>query len=126
MPDLTFQIRGALGPVAQRLRHRICSSRSQPPRRRAHSDRRLRCQIQIETPRRRYTAGEQARLRDLFRGARAMGPDRPCAALDQPHRAVPAFAGTTRIELPFPCTFDFNVTPRSISTVSTAARFRMT
>jgi hypothetical protein len=69
----------------------------------------LRCQIQIEASRRRYGPEEQARLKDLFGD-----PDRwstTVRALLWTHVSVvvPAFTGTTIVELPVSCTFDFNV-----------------
>jgi len=69
----------------------------------------LRCQIQIEASRRRYGPEEQARLKDLFGD-----PDRwssTVRALLWTHVGivVPAFTGTTTVELPVSCTFDFNV-----------------
>ena len=69
----------------------------------------LRCQIQLEPTRRRYGRDEQHRLGELF-GA----PDR----WDQTVRTmlwthaqtvVPRFSGATVVDLPVPCTFDFNV-----------------
>jgi hypothetical protein len=70
----------------------------------------LRCQIQIEVTRRRYTPGEQQRLLDLFGH-----PDRWSQTLRNllwTHAAVvvPGFTGTTTVvDLQVPCTFDFNV-----------------
>jgi len=69
----------------------------------------LRCQVQIESTRRRYLPAEQARLVDLFGE-----PDRWSRTLRtllwaHASAVVPSFVGTTLVELPVPCTFDFNV-----------------
>ncbi len=70
----------------------------------------LRCQIQIEVARRRYAGEEQERLLDLF-GA----PDRWSQTLrsllwTHAQVTIPGFAGAdTVVDLPVPCTFDFNV-----------------
>jgi Family of unknown function (DUF6084) len=69
----------------------------------------LRCQVQIEATRRRYQPEEQARLVDLFGE-----PDRWSRTLRTllwTHASVmvPSFTGSTLVELPIHCTFDFNV-----------------
>ncbi len=69
----------------------------------------LRCQIQIEVTRRRYTPPDQEKLRDLFDS-----PDRWSQTLRNllwTHVSlnVPSFQGSTVVDLPVPCTFDFNV-----------------
>ena len=69
----------------------------------------LRGQIQIEVTRRRYKPGDQQKLRDLFGE-----PDRWSQTLKNllwTHVSVnvPSFEGETIIDVPVPCTFDFNV-----------------
>jgi hypothetical protein len=69
----------------------------------------LRCQIQIEASRRRYSPEEQRQLKDLFGD-----PDRwsnTVRALLWTHVSVvvPSFTDTTTVDLPVTCTFDFNV-----------------
>jgi Family of unknown function (DUF6084) len=69
----------------------------------------LRCQIQIDVTRRRYTVEEQGRMRDLFGE-----PDRWSQTLrsllwTHANVVVPSFQGSTTADLPIPCTFDFNV-----------------
>jgi Family of unknown function (DUF6084) len=69
----------------------------------------LRCQIQIEVTRRRYTKEEQGRMRDLFGE-----PDRWSQTLrsflwTNANIVVPSFQGSTLADLHIPCTFDFNV-----------------
>ena len=69
----------------------------------------LRCQIQIEVPRRRHSAVEQENLLDLF-GT----PDRWSQTLRALQWAcvsttVPCFSGSTAVGLAVPCTFDLGV-----------------
>ncbi len=69
----------------------------------------LRAQIQIESTRRHYTSEEQARLADLFGD-----PDRWSLTLRTmlwTHAIVvlPGFTIETAVDVPVPCTFDFNV-----------------
>jgi hypothetical protein len=69
----------------------------------------LRCQVRIQAQRRGYDAGEEAGLLDLF-GPRERWPVtlKPflwmqCATM------VQGFSGQTEVDLPLPCTFDFDV-----------------
>jgi len=69
----------------------------------------LRCQIQIESTHRRYCPEEQEKLRDLFGE-----PDRWSRTLrgmlwTHTNVMVPQFKESTVVDLPVPCTFDFNV-----------------
>lgn len=111
MPDLTFQIESAnvvpfaaLPMLAFQLRiNNAIDGES------IHTVA-LRCQIQIETTRRRYTAEEQERMLDLFGQ-----PDRWSQTLrsllwTHVNLVVPNFTGATKVvDLQVPCTFDFNV-----------------
>ena len=70
----------------------------------------LRCQVRIEPQRRPYSEADEAELLGLF-GDRSRWRDtlRPfpwmqCAAM------VQGFTGTTEVDLPMPCTYDFEVT----------------
>jgi Family of unknown function (DUF6084) len=69
----------------------------------------LRCQIQIEAPRRAYSAEEQTNLRSLFGE-----PDRWSLTLKPLHwtsvsTVLPAFKDTTSFSLEIPCTLDIRV-----------------
>lgn len=64
----------------------------------------LQCQVRIEAPRRRYATVQQERLRELF------GDQAPCALLWAHAGAlVPGFQDSCMVELPVPCSYDFNV-----------------
>lgn len=69
----------------------------------------LRCQIQIETTRRRYSATEQAQLFELFGEPERWGRTLRSMLWTHTSAMVPPFQGETLIDLPVPCTFDFNI-----------------
>ena len=69
----------------------------------------LRVQVQIEPVRRRYTALEQEHLKELFgepeRWSKSVHP----LLWTNENVNVPSFTGSTVIDVPVPCSFDFNV-----------------
>jgi len=69
----------------------------------------LRAQVQLEATRRKYSLPEQKNLEDLFGTPDRWG--RTLRTLLWTHTSVivPAFSGSTEVNLPVPCTFDFNV-----------------
>jgi len=69
----------------------------------------LRCQIQIEVTRRKYSAEEQENLRDLFGEPARWGQTLRNLLWNNSSVVVPQFAGVTSIDLQVPCTFDFSV-----------------
>jgi hypothetical protein len=69
----------------------------------------LRAQIQIEAPRRNYSAAEQKQLRDLFGEPERWGQTLKTFLWTHTSMIVPPFEGSTDVNLPVPCTFDFNV-----------------
>ena len=110
MPELNFQVEevvavpfAAVPQLAFKLR--ITNVVAEEP---IHSVA-LRCQIQIAATRRRYSPQDQERLLDLFGE-----PDRWSQTLrsmlwTHVSVVVPPFTGNTVIDLPVPCTYDFNV-----------------
>ena len=110
MPDLTFRIEEAVvipfaaaPTIAFKLR-----IENTDPGEKIHTVA-LRCQIQIDVTRRRYTEEEQGRMRDLFGE-----PDRWSQTLrsllwTHANIVVPGFQGSSLADIPVPCTFDFNV-----------------
>lgn len=69
----------------------------------------LRCQIQMETTKRRYTPKEQAQLFELFGEPERWGRTLKAMLWTHASVTVPPFRGETTVDLPVPCTFDFNV-----------------
>ena len=110
MPDLSFQIEGAEAAsfaatptIAFKLR--VTNSN---PAQTVYSVV-LRCQIQIEVTRRRYTAEDQRKLRDLFGEPERWSQTLRNLLWTHVTVNVPRFGGETVVEVPVPCTFDFNV-----------------
>lgn len=69
----------------------------------------LRAQIRIEPARRRYRESEQRRLLDLFGEPERWGQTLGSVLWTHVNLVVPSFRESTMVELPAPCTFDFNV-----------------
>jgi hypothetical protein len=70
----------------------------------------LRCQIQIETTRRGYSAEEQTRMLDLFGNPERWGQTLRNLLWMHTSMVVPHFEGPrTTIDMLLPCSFDFNV-----------------
>ena len=110
MPDLSFQVEGAeavpftASPLLA-LKLRVANADSEEPVQTVT----LRCQVQIEVTRRRYSAGEQDRLLDLFGEPERWGQTLRTMLWTHASVVVPPFTGSTVVDLPVPCTFDFNV-----------------
>jgi len=110
MPDLSFRIEGAeavhyaASPLLA-LKLRIGNV---PAEEHIHAIM-LRCQVQIEVTRRRYTAQDQARLTDLFGEPGRWNRTLRSMLWTHANALVPPFTGQTLIDLQLPCTYDFNV-----------------
>jgi|SRR5579863_2251500 hypothetical protein len=110
MPDLNFEIEGAevskfsASPQIA-LKLRLTNSNANET---VHSVV-LRCQIQLEVTRRRYTAEEQRKLHDLFGEPERWSQTLRNLLWTHVNLNVPTFIKETAIDLLVPCTFDFNV-----------------
>jgi hypothetical protein len=69
----------------------------------------LRCQIQLEAARRQYSAEDQKQLRDLFGEPERWAQTLKTMLWTHASVVAPSFQGTAVVDLPVPCTFDFNV-----------------
>jgi hypothetical protein len=69
----------------------------------------LRAQIQLEVTRRHYSSEEQAKLLDLFGEPDRWGQTLRNLLWTHAILVVPPFVKETVVDLPVPCTFDFNV-----------------
>ncbi len=110
MPDLSFQIEKAEAQrftVAPTLLFKLRISNGVAGEI-IHSVA-LRCQIQIEVTRRQYTSDDQERLRDLFGEPERWGQTLKTMLWTHASVVAPAFQDTAVVDLPVPCTFDFNV-----------------
>lgn len=70
----------------------------------------LRCQVRIEPLRRGYTDEEAAGLHDLFGPRERWGTTQHNFLWLHTTAMVQGFTGTTQVELPLECTYDFEVT----------------
>lgn len=110
MPELNFQVESAVAvPFTASpqlaLKLRVSNASAQDV---IHTVA-LRCQIQIEVTRRKYAPQEQVELRDLFGEPERWSQTLRSLLWTHASTMVPAFTGDTTVELPIPCTFDFNV-----------------
>lgn len=69
----------------------------------------LKCQIRIEPTRRRYGAENPERLLDMFGPPQRWGKTMRSMLWTHVHLIVPPFTSQTTVDLPVPCSFDFNV-----------------
>lgn len=69
----------------------------------------LRCQIQIETRRRRYSSDEHESLRDLFGEPERWSQTLHSMLWTISSAVVQPFDKCTTVKIPVPCTYDFNV-----------------
>jgi hypothetical protein len=109
MPDLDFQVEGAeperfaAAPLL-RFRLRVAEKTATP----VHTIV-LRCQVRIEPGRRRYTTQEKERLLDLFGTPERWGQTVRPMLWTHAVVSVPSFTGSTEVDLPVPCSFDFSL-----------------
>ncbi|MCA1593383.1 MAG: DUF6084 family protein [Acidobacteria bacterium] len=110
MPDLNFQVEGAeavtyaASPLVS-FKLRVTNADANEP---IHTVA-LRCQIQIEATRRRYNEREQEQLLDLFGEPERWGQTLRTMLWTHASVVMTPFQGNTLVELPVPCTFDFNI-----------------
>ncbi|HEV7218815.1 MAG: DUF6084 family protein [Terriglobales bacterium] len=110
MPDLSFQIEKAEPQrftVAPTLLFKLRIANSVPSEI-VHSVA-LRCQIQLEVARRKYSGEDQSQLRDLFGEPERWGQTLKTMLWTHASVVAPAFQDITVVDLPVPCTFDFNI-----------------
>lgn len=91
IPQLSFKVR--VGNSASETIHSIA----------------LQVQVQIEPVRRRYTAREQQHLKELFGEPERWSTSMHPLLWTNATVTVPGFTGSTVVEVPVPCSFDFNV-----------------
>jgi len=110
MPDLNFQVEGVqvVANAATPLLAFKLRLSSANPEQVIHTVA-LRCQIQLEVTRRKYSAEDQERLLDLFGEPSRWGQTLRSLLWTHANLVVPSFTGSTLVDLPVPCSFDFNV-----------------
>ena len=110
MPDLSFEVVGAEAPAYAAVPMIIFKLRinNAIEEERIHTVT-LRCQIQINVTRRRYSPEAQARLLEVFGEPKRWGETLRPLLWTHTSAVVPAFSGSVTIDLPVPCTYDFEV-----------------
>ncbi len=110
MPDLGFRVEGVEATpfaAAPQLGFRVLVT-NKPADESIHAVV-LRCQLRIDPVARDYTPADRARLVELFGEPSRWGQTLRSMLWTHASVMVPAFTGEVRIELPVPCTFDFNI-----------------
>ncbi len=108
-PELAFRVEG-LAPLTPAAAPTLCftlgidAAGAQPIR-----SVMLQTQLQIAARRRRYDAGAEAQLFELFGEPERWGTTLRTLPWTQVTTVVPAFSGSTTVELRVPCTYDFEV-----------------
>ncbi|MEP7076079.1 MAG: DUF6084 family protein [Acidobacteriota bacterium] len=69
----------------------------------------LRCQIQIETVRRQYNGDEKEKLFELYGEPERWGQTLKTMLWTHSNLTVQPFTADALVDVPLPCTFDFNV-----------------
>jgi len=110
MPDLNFEVVGAEAPAFAAAPTLIFKLRIEN----AMDHERiftitLRCQIQINVTRRRYSPEAQARLLEVFGEPKRWGETLHPLLWTHTSTVVPQFSGSTIVDLPVSCTYDFEV-----------------
>jgi hypothetical protein len=110
MPDLAFRVEGAEAvpyAAAPLLVFKLRVTNANPGETIHNVS--VQSQIQIQAARRRYNAEEQQRLTDLFGSSDRWSLTLRNMLWTHASVNVPAFEGSILVDLPVPCTFDFNV-----------------
>ncbi len=110
MPDLSFEVTGAEAPAFAAVpllifKLRISNADEQE---RIHSVA-LRCQIQIAASQRRYSPEAQAKLLEVFGEPHRWAETMRNLLWMHTSTVAPAFTGSITVDLPAPCTYDFEV-----------------
>jgi hypothetical protein len=111
MPDLDFKIEGAepqLYSAAPIVNFKLKITQTGSPAVPIHTVA-LRCQVRIDSTRRRYIASEQEALLELFGRPEQWQKSLRAMLWTHVSAMVPAFEQSIVTDLPVPCTMDFNV-----------------
>ena len=110
MPDLSFEVVGAETPAFAAVPTLIFKLRIVNAIEQEHIyNVALRCQIQLAVTRRRYSPEEQARLLEVFGEPKRWGETLRSFLWTHTNTVVPQFTGSTIVDLPVQCTYDFEV-----------------
>jgi len=110
VPDLNIQVEGAQAvpySAAPMLAFKLRVANASPEEL-IHSVA-LRCQVMIDVTRRRYSPEEQKKLVELFGEPQRWSQTLRTMLWTHASVVMPTFTGSALVDLPVPCTFDFNV-----------------
>ncbi|GAC1346057.1 MAG: DUF6084 family protein [Ktedonobacteraceae bacterium] len=110
MPDLSFEVIGAEVATYSLLpmlifKMRIVNANEEEQ---IHNVS-LKCQIMLSVTQRRYNAEEKAKLKELFGEPERWGQTLRTFLWTHVTTVVPRFSGSTIVDLPIQCTYDFEV-----------------
>lgn len=110
MPELSFEVVGAEVPrfaavPALNFKLRLVNANAQE----RISTVMLRCQIQLAVTQRRYSPAAQARLLEVFGEPKRWGETLHNLLWTHVGIVVPRFSESITVDLPVPCTYDFEV-----------------
>lgn len=110
MPDLSFEVISAEAAAYSALpmlifKMRIINAIEEEQIQNVN----LKCQIMLTVTRRRYNAEEKAKLHELFGEPERWGKTLHAFLWTYVTTVVPRFSGSTIVDLPVPCTYDFEV-----------------
>jgi hypothetical protein len=114
MPDLRFEVVNAetepfaVGPLLK-FKLRVSQAATPPAELIPIHAVTLQCQIRIEPQQRRYESAEQEKLLDLFDRPARWGQTLRSLLWTHSNVSIAPFLDATLVDLPVPCTFDFNV-----------------
>lgn len=110
MPDLSFEMVGAEAPTFAAVPTLLFKLRIANIIEQEHIlSIALRCQIQLAVTRRRYSPEAQARLLEVFGEPHRWGKTLHSLLWTHASTVVPQFTESITIDLPVPCTYDFEV-----------------
>lgn len=110
MPDLNFEVRGAEAvpySAVPLLNFRLGITTAGAAEMIRNVS--LQCQIRLDVTRRHYSAEEKTNLVELFGEPERWGDTLKGMLWTHTNVFVPPFTGEIEVEMPVPCTFDFNV-----------------
>lgn len=110
MPDLSFEIIGAEAVAFSTLpmlnfKLRIINANKEEQIQNVN----LKCQIMLAVTQRRYNADEKAKLHELFGEPERWSKTLRTFLWTHVTTVVPRFTGSTDVDLPVPCLYDFEV-----------------
>src|SRR5437588_12438966 len=110
MPDLSFEVINAEVAAYSALPTLIFKMRIVNADEEEHIQNiNLKCQIMLSVTRRHYNAEEKAKLQELFGEPERWGETLRTFLWTHVTTVVPRFSGSTIVDLPVPCTYDFEV-----------------